>query len=87
MVSIFDKADFCYFEKTNSIVTAIAVIKSRLIIFPIPKYLRIRNTKRAVLTTRPLLELVNIIEKVKNKARKATKKNKGTTPITKGSRE
>ena len=67
-----------------------AVIKSPEIrrkfnIFPTPKYLRIKKSVMPNEIKNPLLELANIVEKVKRRARKTKTKNPGTTKAVSGS--
>jgi hypothetical protein len=54
-------------------------------IFPSPKYLKITNIVRPIAVINPLLELIKIIENVKNREKNATKKNIGSAPCCCGS--
>ncbi|MEK7498119.1 MAG: hypothetical protein AAB656_04325 [Patescibacteria group bacterium] len=57
--------------------TAIPRSKSALRIFPIPKYRRITNNVAAKEIIRPLRDPSKIMEKVKKRQKKTSKKNRG----------
>jgi hypothetical protein len=59
--------------------------KSKFKIFPIPKYLRIKNKVKKRASENPLLESAKRVAKEKRKAKKIKKKNKGTIPKVSGS--
>lgn len=68
-------------------VKANETIKIRFNMFPIPKYLRIRNEVKEILNINPLLVLPNSSDEVKRRLRKTRIKNRGSAPKTKGSRK
>jgi len=71
--------------KYSSIHIAIATIKSRLRIFPTPRYARIEKRDREVEIINPRRVLAKIKEKVKRSVVKKMMKNRGTTPKIPGS--
>lgn len=67
-------------ERYRSVVIPRPIINIKFIMFPTPKY---RNNKKSVAAEaiiKPLLEFAKRVEKVKRRAIKNTKKNKGTIP-------
>lgn len=68
-------------------VKANETIKIRFNMFPTPKYLRIKNKVKVVLSIKPLLVLPNSSDEVKRRLRKTRIKNSGSAPKVKGSRK
>jgi hypothetical protein len=54
-------------------------------IFPIPKYLRIKNKVNPAEIKKPRLELANMVEKVKRRLKKIKRKNPGRAKRVSGS--
>jgi hypothetical protein len=66
-------------------VIATPIIRRKLIIFPTPKYLRIKNSVKANAKINPRLLLVNNVEKVNNIAKNERIKNIGIAKVKSGS--
>jgi hypothetical protein len=71
--------------KYNSIQVAIATIRIRLRIFPIPKYDSRRKKVRAMVATIPRLLFAKIREKVKRRQKKIRTKKRKIAPKEPGS--
>jgi hypothetical protein len=66
--------------KYTSAVIQTPIRRKKFKIFPSPKYLKITNMVKPVAVINPLLELIKIIENVKNREKNATRKNNGSAP-------
>lgn len=67
-----------------SAVTPRPAISKKLIMFPTPKYRRIRKRVKPEAIRPPLLVLAKTVEKVKRRATKRIRKNAGTIPKVEG---
>ena len=66
--------------KYTSAVMQTPASRKKFNMFPRPKYLKIMNMVTPVALINPLLELIKIIENVKNSEKNTTKKNNGSAP-------